>query len=494
MKPHQTLLAILLLTLLALLYGHTFLPGHDWGDDFALYIHHAKNMLSGIPYHDTHYIYNPEMSKTGPPAYPPGFPVLLMPVYALFGFSLPALKWWVTSFLLLALGTLFWTFQSQLTFNCRLALVAIVGCNGLFLQVKDEIISDLPFLFFVLLTLGYLHRQACPVNGSTLRVALVQALLIYACYAIRMAGIVFIPALLWKDWLQHRTISPLSWLTLLFFAALLLLQQHTFPGGEGYLTSLLQDFQLAQMPEKLFQNFNYFTLIWGNEKWLRVLLFLGTGTAMLLAFQRRWRQQVSIIETFFIGYFLLILLWPYTGVRFALPLIPLYLFYVILWLQSLPVIRLYQRTASPLTLFLMVVAALYGLQFYQWSKDGYWSQDRDGIHQPYAKELFHFIRQKTAPDAVILFIKPRVLALLTGRKSATFSAQQPEKLWHFIQQTHASYLIDAFLEGGPATPGLQAFIQHHAARLMPVFASGPVVVYRIISPTSPGANFPDPIP
>jgi hypothetical protein len=64
------LLAAFLLGI-AIFYGFTLRPGHDWGDDFAMYVHHAKNIALGLPYNQTGYIWNPRFPMMGPPTYPP---------------------------------------------------------------------------------------------------------------------------------------------------------------------------------------------------------------------------------------------------------------------------------------------------------------------------------------------------------------------------------------------------------------------------------------
>ena len=58
---------------------------HDWGDDFAGYIHQAKNIVEGNSQFQTGYIINVEGPVLGPPTYPIGFPLLLSPVYYFFG-------------------------------------------------------------------------------------------------------------------------------------------------------------------------------------------------------------------------------------------------------------------------------------------------------------------------------------------------------------------------------------------------------------------------
>ena len=60
--------AIVLALILAVgaFYIATIREGHLWGDDFAMYIHHAKNLASGNAYGDTGYIYNPHYPDIGP--------------------------------------------------------------------------------------------------------------------------------------------------------------------------------------------------------------------------------------------------------------------------------------------------------------------------------------------------------------------------------------------------------------------------------------------
>src|SRR5438876_9591837 len=74
--------------LIGLFYLATIRPGHAWGDDFAQYIHHARNLATGVPYAATGYIYNPYNPTTGPRTYPPGLPLLLAPVVKLTALEL----------------------------------------------------------------------------------------------------------------------------------------------------------------------------------------------------------------------------------------------------------------------------------------------------------------------------------------------------------------------------------------------------------------------
>src|SRR5260370_39533088 len=97
------------------------------GDDFAMYIHEAKNIALGVDYHQTGYIYEKEYAELGPKAYPPVFPLLLAGVYKAFGLNLTAMKIEVILLFLAALLAVTLTFPAALSTNQVLRLVPMVG-------------------------------------------------------------------------------------------------------------------------------------------------------------------------------------------------------------------------------------------------------------------------------------------------------------------------------------------------------------------------------
>src|SRR5687767_4240985 len=88
-KPNNSGSRWIWLTILTIgvFYFATIRSGHAWGDDFAMYIRHAINLSNGTPYDETGVIRNP-WNFLGPVAYPPVFPLLLAPVYKLWGVRL----------------------------------------------------------------------------------------------------------------------------------------------------------------------------------------------------------------------------------------------------------------------------------------------------------------------------------------------------------------------------------------------------------------------
>lgn len=67
---------------------------------------------------------------------------------------------------------------------------------------------------------------------------------------------------------------------------------------------------------------------------------------------------------------------------------------------------------------------------------------REGIHTPEAVDLFQYIQHHTAERDVLIFQKPRVLTLLTGRKVGAYSPDaDPQDLLTFFRDIDMTYLI-----------------------------------------------------
>ncbi len=147
-----------MLLLVAAVHVLAIRDGHAWGDDFAQYLMHARNLADGRPYAATGYVYNPQEPVIGPPTYPPGTAVILAPVYRLFGLNLTAMKAAMIACLLVFLGMVFLAFREELSLAERLVLVLILGLNPFLLEQTNQIGSHLPFLALFYLAMFLLGR------------------------------------------------------------------------------------------------------------------------------------------------------------------------------------------------------------------------------------------------------------------------------------------------------------------------------------------------
>ncbi len=143
----QRLVVLAAIVVIGLFYGLTFRAGHAWGDDFAMYIIQARNLAAGQFAGPTGYIYNPNIAVLGPRAYPPLFPLLLAPIYLLRGLDFTAMKVGILLLFLAALYLIFEICRKRLDFLPSVAVVLTVGFSPLFWEFKDNVVSDLPFLF-----------------------------------------------------------------------------------------------------------------------------------------------------------------------------------------------------------------------------------------------------------------------------------------------------------------------------------------------------------
>ena len=68
-----------------------------------MYVQEAKDLANHESYTHSQYILNPLNPGYAPQVYPPGYPLVLVPVYAYFGVNLTAMKVEDTLFLVAAL-------------------------------------------------------------------------------------------------------------------------------------------------------------------------------------------------------------------------------------------------------------------------------------------------------------------------------------------------------------------------------------------------------
>ena len=73
-NTQRNVIIVFIITLVGTFHLLTLREGHRWGGDFSMYIHHAKNIVEGIEYRNTGYLYNHHYSTLGPETFPPVFP------------------------------------------------------------------------------------------------------------------------------------------------------------------------------------------------------------------------------------------------------------------------------------------------------------------------------------------------------------------------------------------------------------------------------------
>jgi len=208
--------------------------GHVWLDDFAAYIMQAKSILAwnmdGFVHRNAFTIQNSSYPP-GPAAYPWGFPLLLAPVYAVFGLNALALKLVSIAFYALFLLVLYFFARTRLDEWDSILLTGCFAFTPSLLYANDFILSDIPYLAFS--TLGILLADRYS-RTSTRQSGLALGLVAFLAFFTRTNGILLLVPVTLSLLVHHswRDAAKRAFLPLCVFALLFLLQALLFPGGQ----------------------------------------------------------------------------------------------------------------------------------------------------------------------------------------------------------------------------------------------------------------------
>lgn len=404
---------------------------HDWGDDFAQYLHQAKNINDGIPQSETGYIYNPQFPMLGPPSYPIGFPLILSPAYSLFGLNIHALNLYMSLFLF-ALGLLmFYFFQKHFSSLISTMLVIIFIYNPWTLNFKMEVMSDIPFTALLLLCVG-VYTSSKPF---TLLKSSLFALLIGLLISMRSIGLVFVLAIVFdllnKMYIHYfqqkqRTFDfkiflPPVIISVGGFITYLVLNKVVFQTVSDGLFSYSYLLNVNQLKHFVLTNLHYYMAVlrsffetW-NDEWQFVPLFSGT---MIFAFTvlgmiKKMSEKIDFIDVLVLFYLTIIIIYPYSnaGFRFLLPLIPFLLYYAVTGLKSVNI----QLKTHPIALAIALTGFVL-LSYHKGLSDlfAYESSTLQGPQEEESIDAFNYINKNMPAKARFNFIKPRALALYTN--------------------------------------------------------------------------------
>lgn len=463
-----------IIALVGVWHATTIRSGHDWGDDFAMYIQHAKNIATGVDYRTSRFIYNAAY-PTQPPAYPPLLPLLLAPVYRLAGLNLDAMKRALIPIFLASLAAFAALWRDRLTPWSLVAAVAVIGFNPYLWSVKDNILSDVPFLLFTLLALlaaNQAGRQSRPRIRDGLAVAAGVCL---ACWT-RNAGSVLIPTVIGYDLIRWRRLTWLSGCTILAFSALFLVQSLTLGALGG---ALLFD----PRPAVILDNARRYGVAFGTPWWNGVSLPLSVALMAVIlglaagGYALAWRR-VSAAEIFVPLYAMLILTWnSFQGARFLIPLIPFVVGYTFMGIDGLQRLGRPRLRHGVLAALLIAVALSYAGRYTHLD----FGPLQRGIGAPTSVALFGFLHNATPDDAVIAFIKPRAASLFTERRSIAFHAMPDDsEFLAFLGRAGVTYLVIGPEDVAPQNQAdARRTVEQHAACFELVYQNTDFSVYRV---------------
>ena len=471
---------VVLLSIIAFFYVGTIRSGHVWGDDFAMYVHHARNIVEGRPYADTGYIYNPAVPVYGPRTYPPVFPLMLAPLYRAFGMNLIPMKLEQVILFVLTLLIVYRFWEPDLPPAYLLALVAILGFNPQFWAAKDMVLSDLPFLFFFYLA-ALLWRLA-PHHGRHWWLwAIGSGMVVALAVGTRSAGVALVAGILLYDLIQFRKITRFTAVALAVWLASQLLQSRLSGSGAGsYLGQHVRP-SSQTIALNLLEYSRALAGFWVAST-QNAFSFLLLGVVLILAaaglfFQ--YKRGFTILEAFLVPYLGVMLLWPFAiGIRAMFPLIPWMVFLALLGLQGFAekIQPKYSSAAAWALLISIAVPYLFA----------YHKTDFGPIHQDVGSSEFtrlcDAVRTDTDPHDVLIYYRARALSLYTGRAASTYNSLGSElELSGYVRNIHAAYLVTttAFSDDHGF---LADYVRRHSSTLELAYQNPTFRLYRVHQP------------
>jgi hypothetical protein len=450
-KINKDFLMIFIITLIASLMSISlYSTGQFWWDDFASYILQARAILDGRMAEfvaENGRAIAQSTYPVGPAAYPWGFPLMLAPIYALAGLSITAFKL-VNTVAFVAFLVVFYAYTRQ-RFNLPLsaALVSVLAFNPSLLKAQDLIQADFAFLLATTASLFLLDLQ-WRTGRSPAWQKIVLGILIFGSFFLRTNGILLLGPLVLVDFFQWRT-NPqpgyrLISLPYLTFLALFGLSLILFPGGQS---SYFEHYELFFSPARLFENFLFYLTLPGwlfNGLPLSTLFFALTGLACLWGIFQKARAELPALA-FSLLTMAIFITWPERqGLRFIYPILPFYMVFAAHGLQNLfhrirpqktehrPSTSLRSAQGLPTTgnwildtehwilpTALLGTLALLSLvvSFQRADWKLFNREEINGPFDPVSAEMFAYVREQTAADSTIIFFKPRLMKLMTGRYS-----------------------------------------------------------------------------
>ena len=503
------------ISVIALVHLVNLTDGHDWGGDFSHYIHHAKNLAEGKHYLDTGYITAPPALFMGPYGYSPIFPLMLVPVYSLFGLDLIALKSANILIFCLLLVQLSKLCLLQLNQLQTLPIIVLAGFNPYLTYSTNSILPDFTLTFFCYLALWLMirifDREQQLLKVPVLMIGLL-GIVMYLAYGTKEVGLILPLALLTYEIICKKRISMISVVSISVFCFLAIVQHQLFKGSfiPDYIVHSMK--ALAATEQKISlntSNFNFISIDPGRmfERMLRYLKALNyyyfpssdTGSLKILpravlcimlilaviGFAIQLIKKITVLEIFSAGYMVTLLL--YAGVigdRYLVPIFPLFIYYMMIGYRQLNLLltQRWKLISAVSALTLTSVSYAYGNLNYP-------EHDRIlGISHPAATEMFDFIRNHTEKQDTIVFEKPRVMALLTQRKSVAYPHprfQAPERMNAYLNAAEADYYVDVSMEPNRLIYPIPADSTPPSPGLHEVFRNDYFVVYHYLKQSHP---------
>lgn len=467
-----------ILLVIGVFYLVTVVNGHYWNGDFAHYLHPAENLAQGKNYLDTQYLLNSFGVFVGPYAYPPVYPLLLTPAIWLAGVDLVVLKWVGNCFFVAAMWLALKCFRPRLG-SAILFPILLAAINPYIWGFRNNLLSDFPFLFFCFLSLflmlEFFNKDESGHLTFPRRLLYAAAIGVscYLCYGTREIGIVTPLTFIAYDIVCRRKVSLAAVVVVAVFVLLAYVQGQALSGTfvpehiQDNLNALVHQDNATTINHLTWINLdpaqildrvigyrhslqNYWIYYLGDDNpALTIIYKISFNVTMLLAvigYVLCLFRKITVLEIFCAGYMATLLLFgapPW--LRYLIPIFPIFLYYTFLAIQWLVSLWRKQYAGGIALAWFLATFVLFSAQL----NNIPYTPIEKGVYNPQTLEMFDFIRNNTQPDDTMVFARPRVMSLFTGRVSAAYPNQHHqtvEELNAYFEAIEGDYYIDMDLQ------------------------------------------------
>jgi hypothetical protein len=308
--------------------------------------------------------------------------------------------------------------------------------------------------------------------------SLLTAALMYLACGTRSQGLPLIPTLLIADAWHAKRIRLAPVLTCGLVVLLLFAQNRLFFTEGERLQYLTLD------PDIVWSNITHYaasvSTYWDNGYLhpLRYLSFIVAAVFAAVGYVVRLARGPGPFEVFLPLFVLPLLFWVFQqGIRYLLPVVPLYVYYILVGVQSISS-RLKPRAARALQWSLIGVA--FGCFISKYTTVDL--RHIGGPLDPEAQEMLAYVQGHSEPSDVFVFEKPRLLGLLAHRGAAiptrVEDPGQDEEVFEFYRSIGAKYVITTSSFASDRQH-LRPFLIRNADRTREVWSNGAFQLWEV---------------
>ena len=331
-----------------------------------------------------------------------------------------------------------------------LFIILLLALSPYFYTFKENVLSDIPFLFFSLSAIFlielFIIEKKYLFNRSFSFFLLGAS--IFLVYFIREPGILLIPLVMFcqfiekKESLSFKNLSNKINLAIPYLTFFILLMSSKYLLPANSYSNSLSELTIKYVIDFSLQNVYYYSTLLADffgdpdliSDYFHVrsinISYVIYGISLLffvLGVIKNYRKNYLYL-TYFLLNLVLFIIWPYRqGLRYIFELIPLYLFFLFKGLIEMDETKLFSSRIKVTHVFIAMLLIFFISQILFISVFYYKSdKSKEGPYTFESMEMFNFIKGNTEKDDTIVFFRPRAFSLFTDRFS--ISIESYEKL------------------------------------------------------------------